>query len=611
MTTKGPYVSEKETNKHMLISRGERERYKTAFDRYLKPYKSSYNFSKAIDAAKTFQDLSYIAGKLELPLLFNISMSRLIEFSPDNLKEFAPHFDSASNLTCCLEEEIGDNLKLPNFDNKSSTQFKFNVDFDISPDFLKFDFFKTFREFLFQKLEFFSVKLIVQILKEITKYIDEDRINRCTVPCEKDRNPFKNMFTKAIVKTGTQTLIFFQEKVRNNNLNISPEELQRFVSISMETLTPDEIDCLLKGIISSDLFDILRDLFDSLFDNNGEDIINRVFEEIDQVVDFVPGADTLSPTSPCGDLHLERLRRLQLEREGKTETQINNEIAAILLSHKERLGIIADVLQRTVPYNINISNSIENDSENPLKNPPITENIINKSIDATFDSLGKTYVSSMASILAQILVSPIGETCIAYFHTQVPNTQFNIAPNIQTYIESQLVSVDQTSILDNPITFILQSNFYSKYKDYLTTSGVSNQFLYLQDRIYMASNGQTKIIVGKGVISALISNQEIEITSPESNEVLEFIALHSKESGFKALIDEKNHPAFKDINISFPISLLTNLYDEIKVLTQTRIGKDFFFSEFNRRPNVKPFFAELDYFQLEIEKERVKVEING
>lgn len=600
---KNPYTKD---SGQFVISRQERVAYKNAFSKYLKTYQPQFSFKTAINDAKTFDDLKVIVSKLEIPLLMNILTSRLLEFSSHDMQQFVQYFDDTLNLVSCLEEEISPNLlnsQDNKFNNNALKNFDFNIDFDLNFNF-KFDFFKIFRDKLFQKLEFITVRFVCSILFELLPYIDSDRINRCTVPCEKDRNPYKNQFTKAVLKTGINTTIFLQQKIKENNLSISDEELQIFVKRALQTLSTDEIDCLLNGFLSSNILELLKDLFDELFDGDNS-VVPSLLENLDNVVDIVPGTDTLSPTSPCGDLHVESLQRAIFEKQGLSENEINLKINEILSSNIQKLQTIGKILQNST---FDLSLDLEEDSENPLKNADLTISIINKSVDTIFDSLGKNYFNAMRKILETILLSPVGEMCLAFYGSNIPQINFNISPNIKTYIDSQMN--EQVGFSDNPLALVFSSNFHEKYRDFFISSNTVDQFFYLENRVVMSVNGQVRIIVERDKIIFNINNSNVQIPLSLNEELMQFSNNYDRQSGFIAMVAEKNNPILSNIQFN-PNILMQNTFNSMKQFLQKDMGSNFFFSEFNSLPLIKRKFIDSNLLDLEIEKERIKTEING
>lgn len=597
MTNSNPYVFQSEANQ-LTLTKVERERYKNAFAEYLKQYKPSFNFAEEIKQADSFADLGKIIGKLEYPMLFNLAMSRLMEFSPDQFKQFTTSFDDTLNLVSCLEGEISEAIdNIPSFDNGPSKAFEFNVDFDIDLGFLQFDFFKVFRNELYSQLEKFAVRIIIGVIEVVAPYIDADRINKCTVPCEKDRNPYKNTFSKAIVKTGAQTMLLLQDKIQQNKLSISPEELRKYIKKSIETLSPDELDCIIQGFMSNEIIIFLIDLFENLFD--GDDIV-RIFNNVDNIIDLVPGSDTLSPTSPCGDLHIENFRRLQLERQGFSPTEIHQSIATTVAEHTERLRQIVDIINK-VP--LNISDKIR------VVNAEITTSTLNKSIDNTFDSLGKIYKNSMEMILKQILVNPTGEICIAYFYSKAPNNNFGLSPSLMDYMEKQLNPVEQ-SMFENPLSFSFSSNFYEKYQENLEKSETTNNFLYFDDKVYMTVNDETRIIVNRTTVSVYVNNFEVQIPTTQSDELQGFIAINNRKDALESLIYSNNSSVFNDIELTIEPIILSTLFSTLKIKIGNDMGRNFFFADLNNNPKTKKEFIAIDYFNLETEKTRVKDALN-
>lgn len=598
MPTNNPYISLSKAENY-TISKENRVRYSAAFSAYLKRYHPAINFAATLrdPEVDTFDELIEIMGKLELPVLFNIAMSRLIEFAPEALKSTGHIVNDTLNLVSCLEEELNAGSK---FDNGPSPET--NSGLNIPQNELKFDFFKEFRDRIFKLLERFLVQIIKDTILEVAVYLDGDRINRCTVPCDKNRNPYKNLYAKkAILKTGQNTLAFLQKKIQKDKLNTSPEILKEAFNKAFKELTPDELECLINGILSNDILNLLKDLLGDIV-NDKEQIYN-LFEDIDNIVEFTSG-DGNMPTTPCGDLHIERSRRLQLEEEGKSPEEIETEIANTIQNHKERLNKIANILNN-IPFDLNEILTIENSV--------LTRSILNKSINTAFDSLGKTYIKSMQEVLTTILVNPIGEACLAFYMSQIGNTDFGIESQIKDQIDQQIKPIDKI-YLNNPLNFIFPTNFYNKYFQFLVGGTVQISFIYQDNKVFIDLNGKRKLTVIDDGIFVNFDQTQIFLPLTFDNDVKEFMNLHSRTEGLEALLKSNNHEVFGQINGSLIIDesiLLSKTYNNLKTSIEKNIGKDFYFSEFNNKPEIKRQFVSLDYFQLENEKNKVKQEING
>lgn len=592
------YIKENQNNNFNLTP-SERQIAKNVFDQFLKQYKPTYKFGKLLNEVNSVPELGEFLQKLDIKLLMNLAVSRLLEYSPSKLKEFSSYFNQALNFASCLEQETESNLEQQ---NREEVLFKFNPDII---DNLLFDFYKEFRSALIDILGFVIVNIVKSILKELIPYVDNDRINKCLVPCAKDRNPYKNLFAQAILKTGTQTLSFLDKKLNDNKLDdITVEQLQQFIGQSLSKLTPNEIQCLLSGFLSSDIIEFLSKLFKDLYNkDDAEQKIVQIFDNIAQIVDFVPGTSDLAPTSPCGDLYLENLDKIKLQQEGKSELEIQSIISNKVEDYKSRLTTLGGILDN-IP--IDISNKVT------VSNSPITTVVFEKSIDATFDALGKNYQKTIEQILKFILINPLGDICLGFYQIQNNSIRNSLnLGNIQELIEQQLNP--QLSSNFNPLDFFKNTeNFYARYnKSFSTPTTVL--FGYNSNNTVQIIFEVNEIVINQTNIT-ITTNSIKTITNIEQSETLNsFILQTNRQEAFETVLKQNNSNVFERfLNTGYTEStILNNFYNLLKANIQKEIGQNFFFAEFNNRIDVKPKFAKIDFLNIDYLKQKAKDEMNG
>lgn len=602
-----------ETNSTFALTREERFKKKKAFDSFLSQYRPETNFNKILkDLGTSKSDLiksGEFLKKLNITLLLNIGVSRLLEYSPVSVQQFSGYLDQSLNLVSCLSEEF-DGIEqaisktAESFFNQipdTIPKFDWNIDIDQ----LLFDFFKPFRNSL-ETLFIATILFVIKpLLNELMKYVDADRINKCVVPCEKDRNPFKNAFSKFILKTGTQTALFFDKKAQESNLQITGKDLENFTQEALKNLSLDEIECLLNGFMSTGIKDILINLFNDM--NNASISENRVVEllkNLDNVVEFIPGNENLLPLGPCGDQRFETLDRASLRNQGYSESQINEIVTEKIANNQERLKLIANLFDGIA---FNVGSNLES-----VSNSDITNNIFDRSINATLDSIGKHQQSYVEKSLSNILVNPFGDICLAFYQAQsiANRSSFNLGEN-QLAFDAQLQEPIPNSITQ-PIQFSLNNNenFYTRYKSKFSDPPVVS-FDYTQNnvKIGIETNG---ITVQSNSIVVGANNVQVTIPLNQSEELKSFISETSRENAFEAVLLKNNSAVFRN-NFNLQLDeeqILSSLYSNFKESVEENLGDSFYFSEFNENPETKKNFSKLKFIDMELLKNQIRNELS-
>ncbi len=576
------------TPNNFNITKEERVNKKTVFDQLLKQYKTEICLSDfLVHEVHDYSSLRQFIGKFDLELLLQLSIAKISSFSPANFNDFLQYMDQSMILLSCLWAESADQIS--NTSTKSKT---FNLGDEILA--LIFDFFAQLRDKIRKKGEELIVSFIKKFFLEIVKFVDCNRVNKCIVPCDPDRNPYKNIFAKMGLKAGKNTLLYLENKIKKNNLTIDKDEFNIYMEQALKNVPPEEFECLLSGFKSTNLIRFLTDLFNSMFDTNTDvSIIHDIFDEIDEIIDIIPGTIDLLPADPCGVISLESLARIRLRREGKTEEEINNIIENVILEGREQLDAIVGLLQNN-PFKLDPGFSERSD---------IANTIIVSSIDNIFNGIESIRAAS-ETILKRILIKSLGEINIAFYW--ISTGQYNI-PNIESIKESLELQI-------KPLTLsnfnLFDENFYNKYE--LNNEIKVSNFIVkydLNDEISVYSGDDKIFTIKKTNIIDL--EKQINLTI-ENQDILQYIETTPR-AEFSSLFLENNNPLLASYFNLDAQEILSSVYKNLTKFVQENLGINFYFEQFNRLDNLSPNktkFSNIDYFDILNAKEEIKEKLN-
>lgn len=581
------------------ISKQERVLRKSVVDDSFNQYNSSICLSDELNNATTFEDLKTFVGRYDLNLLLHLTVSKISSFSPANFNDFLQYLDETNILLSCLWPETAASI------NNNSTKHN-KVSLLLTVESLLFDFFEQFRAAIRAKGEALLVQLIKKFFLEVLDLVDCDNINKCVTPCSPEFNPYKNLFTNLKLKTGSNFEIFLNEKIKKHKLKISRDELKTLYAKSIESLTPEELECLLSGYKSTKIIKFISDLFNSLFgdsstDTSVENVVNDIFNNFNDLVDVIPASSELTPVNPCGKISVEGVARAQLIRNGKTPEEADLVIAQTISDSRLKLQTIAVFINNNpffVDPNIN-------------QNSDIVKSIVKKSLDNIFDGINSYKISS-ERIYENILINQVGELNIAYFWTVKPNIiNLNIPDNINLYLNNQIKIIEDNSFFTDPLFLLTNSNsnFYKKYN--LESKIKKDNFtITYNDNDINVFSGNEKIF---NISKTQIKDIELNINLPILNENIEQYVLTTNRDDVHNLLSNQNDNLLTQyFNIDVE-KLSSDVYKNISDYIQKDIGKLFYFEQYNNENRDvlnKLKFSDLDYFNLEIVKNRIKEKIN-
>lgn len=580
-----------------LSNKLDREIKKQIYDKVLKNYRDNDCIYTQLSAIKSFDELSEVVGKIDIHVVLNQVISKISSFSPANFNDFIQVIDETSILLSCLWAETA-----PKVDNRSTPGKPFNWKMEL--DELILDFFADFRKAILDALKTVVLLIVQRFFLDILNYIDCNKINKCIVPCSQERNPYKTLFGKVLIKEGKNTLSFLESKVKKFDFDLSRDEFKKYFNYTIENLTPDEIECLLNGVMSSNVVKFLIDLFKSLFGKDIDEIETVfLFDGFKDVVDVSFASSDLAPINPCGNLSLEALARIKLKNEGKTEQEIEDTIQTTISQNFETLTKLSDILQ-------NISQLISFPEDSP--NAEITKTIINNSIDSFFKSLDQIQVSNR-SILKNILLSLTGETICAVYKTENANIKNVTLPDeIKNILDKQINFLPQNNSMlnfSNPLFFFsdINENFYSKYL--MNYSGPSSPTIDYNDlnEINIYSGNDQLFSIRKFSISDKINDISIPL---ELQNITDYVGMTQRDNVYN-LFQDNNDKLSDYFNIDLETTYI-QLYKQFSEFLLKDLLTTFYFqeySEFNKTNQNKKDFINLDYLEVIPEKENLKIRI--
>jgi hypothetical protein len=573
------------------ISKEERKIKKKIFDKLLLKNRDSDCISSDISSVNNYSELLDYVGKLDLYLLLNQLVSKISSFSPVNFNDFIQNIDETTMLLSCLWPENADKIN-----NKTNKEQNFDLGLELESLFL--DFYKFYRDSIRQFLENIVFQIIQKYFLQILDFIDCNKINKCVIPCSPENNPYKNLFASIKIKEGKNTELFLLNKIKQEDLSISQQDLKKIYQSSLSLLVPEQIDCLFNGFISSDIIKALMDLFNSQSSEqvNETKIIN-IFKDTDQIIEIVPGLSDLLPATPCGQISLEGVARLKLKNEGKTPEEIDNIIQTTINESNGKLQEIARILNNVKFDLIDL---------NLIQNSPITNTLLLKGIDSLFNSLNGVQKTT-ESIFKNILLNPYGDLICAFYFLESPGAKiaFNLSDSIDKTLNLQVDQFNQ-NIFDDPISLFLvgTENFNSRY-----LSGFERlskfTFKYLNDNsIDILSDNELIFKISKTSISDQINQINIPYEFPEIND---YVGL-TQRNDTTLIFKEQNNILLQNYFNIDEESTAKTIYDFFTNYIDSDIGRTFYFQEYNQNNSKenKINFSKLDYFNFEKEKQDLK-----
>lgn len=658
-----PYILVEERANYN-ISKLERIYRKTPENKWLQENANRTRcLSTQVPDMDTFAEVGEFMGRFNLELALQLAAMKASTIAPVNFNDFLPYLDQTIDFFSCI---FSANLDTVNNNSPKGKSFDFGaINLDIV-----FDFLRIYGRALFGLLEKLAVEIIKKVFIEILSVIDCNNIDKCIVPCDPSENPYKKFLVKPLIKESMNTGLFFAQKIIDGKFNergfdITDTEMKEYANKAIKRLTPNELECLLKGFMSSDLVQFLIELFK---DHTGHDITSReiegIFEDIDGVVDLVPYTPTTIDNNECGLISLESVARMRLRREGFTEQQITDRMNFAIQESRGRLTTITNFLRALpAPPTDMDAVSFRDDTGTEYRNAPIAVAVINKSIDLMFDAIdvNSAYVTSL---LNKLLVYSLGELCLGYywvnwgdgvgdnsatagdelFQNPITNTE------ILTKINNELRPMEAYEII---LTQNGTPNFYTKYLTNLeerrlvprrlnldnpdagpepestSDSNIDEQSFESSSRerfggfvIDITEEGTIVIRDGGADRFKLVGSNFTDLSdgtiqvmdysgipteyilTTNRNDILDILKLYNTEK----LFSDMALPVQDEAD-----NILFNIYSNVYSFIDESMAKEFFFEEFAANEDVlnKEDFANTDFLNIEVAKQRLKDNINA
>lgn len=563
-----------------------------ATDRLFRESIYSKNFPKyipkdclsGINNVQTIEDLKNYLGRYDLSLLLQLTASKISSFSPVNFDDLVQYIDESYILLSCLWADTAETVN-----NSPTKDSSFNLGFEILN--LLFDFFKTFRDAIRSAGEFLLVSLIKKFFIDVLELVDCTKINKCVIKCNPDANVYKDLHVKLGIKAGKETLLFLENKIKKNKLkDINKDKLLEFFGKTISKIQPNEFNCLLNGFISTNLFQTIKELFDSIF--NGHDYtfdIRDLIEGIENIVDISPGPAGSLPPDPCGYITIETYARIQLRSQGKTDDEINQIIESVILESREKLERISQLI-RDNPFNFNLDLN---------RNAEITNVIIRKSIDNIFDSFDQIQKTAR-TILNKILLRSIGDLNIGFYYLNNLNIE-----ELDEYIKTQVSPIVKTSFIS------FNENFYSNYNlpiepvKHFSINYIDNNLIRVSyNNIPVYEIQKHKLIELETLLELDLNNEELSqyINSKTRTDILDLLFLENNNDQLLA----------GTFNIQFN-EVAQEVYNSTINYMNNQLSELFYFQEFYEDSAIaynKKSFIEIDYFELNQSKQIAKERLN-